>query len=125
MNVTGCFTTLQTVEGRWTRLGVACNEITIYVPPLHELLIHDGGDVASITIRNLDARVKRRLRIRAAEHGRSLEEEARVILRRAVGEEDMPAKGLGTAIQDLFAPLGGVELEIPPREPMRGPPRLD
>ena len=37
--------------------------------------------MASITIRNLDDDVKRRLRIRAAEHGRSMEEEAREILR--------------------------------------------
>jgi plasmid stability protein len=33
--------------------------------------------MASITIRNLDDDVKQRLRIRAAEHGRSMEEEAR------------------------------------------------
>ena len=54
-----------------------------------------------------------------------MEEEARVILRKAVDREDLPARGLGTAIHELFAPLGGVELEIPPREPMREPPRFD
>ena len=42
--------------------------------------------MASITIRNLDDGVKRRLRVRAAENGRSMEEEARDILRRTVGE---------------------------------------
>ncbi|MRH21335.1 FitA-like ribbon-helix-helix domain-containing protein, partial [Rhodovulum strictum] len=42
--------------------------------------------MASITIRNLDDDVKRRLRIRAAEHGRSMEEEVREILRHVVGE---------------------------------------
>ena len=31
----------------------------------------------------------------------------------------MPVKGLGTAINELFKPFGGVELELPPREPMR------
>jgi plasmid stability protein len=41
--------------------------------------------MASITIRNLDDDVKRRLRVRAAEHGRSMEEEARDILRQVVG----------------------------------------
>lgn len=51
--------------------------------------------------------MKRRPRIGAAEDDRS------------------SAKGLGTAIHELFAPLGGVELEIPPREPMREPPRFD
>ena len=54
-----------------------------------------------------------------------MEEEARVILREAVGQERLPTKGLGTAIHELFAPLGGVELEIPTREPMREPPRFD
>jgi len=40
--------------------------------------------MASITIRNLDDEVKDRLRMRAAENGRSMEEEARLILREAV-----------------------------------------
>ena len=81
--------------------------------------------MASITIRNLDDDVKTRLRMRAAEKGRSMEEEARLILREAVGREEAPAKGLGTAIHERFKPLGGVELELPPREPMREPPRFD
>ena len=41
--------------------------------------------MASITIRNLDDEVKTRLRVRAAGNGRSMEEEARQILRKAVG----------------------------------------
>ena len=81
--------------------------------------------MASITIRNLDDDVKTRLRMRAAEKGRSMEEEARQILREAVGREEAPANGLGTAIHERFKPLGGVELELPPREPMREPPRFD
>ena len=81
--------------------------------------------MASITIRNLDDDVKTRLRMRAAEKGRSMEEEARLILREAVRREEAPAKGLGTAIHERFKPLGGVELELPPREPMREPPRFD
>ena len=81
--------------------------------------------MASITIRNLDDDVKTRLRMRAAENGRSMEEEARLILREAVGREEAPAYGLGTAIHERFKPLGGVELELPPREPMREPPRFD
>ena len=40
--------------------------------------------MASITIRNLDDPIKKRLRIRAAHHGRSMEEEARSILRAAL-----------------------------------------
>ena len=81
--------------------------------------------MASITIRNLDDDVKSRLRMRAAGHRRSMEEEARLILAEAVERETVPAKGLGTIIHELFKPYGGVELELPPREPAREPPRFD
>ena len=81
--------------------------------------------MASITIRNLDDDVKSRLRKRAAGNGRSMEEEARLILAHAVEREAVPERGLGTAIHELFKPFGGVELEMPPREPMREPPRFD
>lgn len=81
--------------------------------------------MASITIRNLEERLKRQLRIRAAEHGCSMEEEARAILRMALSQKTIPTKNLGTAIHKLFKPFGSVELEIPPREPMREPPRFD
>ena len=80
--------------------------------------------MASITIRNLDDEVKRRLRVRAAEHGRSMEEEAREILRQVVGQEK-PAHNLAAAIRARVAPLGGVELDLPAREPMREPPAFD
>lgn len=53
-----------------------------------------------------------------------MEEEARVILAEAVDREPSPVKGLGTALHELFKPLGGVELELPPREPMREPPKF-
>ena len=76
--------------------------------------------MASITIRNLDG-LKRRLRVRAAENGRSMEEEARDILRRTVGEAP-PPKDLGRAIHARFSALGGVELELPERGPMQPPP---
>ncbi len=79
--------------------------------------------MASITVRNLDDGLKRRLRIRAAENGRSMEQEARDILRAALDEDAAPNRNLGTAIHELFRPFGGVELEIPPREAMCEPPR--
>ena len=62
--------------------------------------------MASIEIRDLDDGVKRRLRVRAAENGRSMEEEARDILGRAVGEA-APQKNLGRAIHARFAAHGG------------------
>ena len=81
--------------------------------------------MASITIRNLEDDVKARLRRRAAGNGRSMEEEVRLILTEAVDREAVPAKGLGTAIHELFKPFGGVKIELPPREPIREPPRFD
>ena len=81
--------------------------------------------MASITVRNLDNGLKQRLRVRAAENGRSMEQEARDILRTALDEDAAPVRNLGTAIHELFRPLGGVDLEIPPREPMREPPHFN
>ena len=81
--------------------------------------------MASITIRNLDERLKLQLRIRAAKNGRSMEQEARDILRAALDEEAAPVKGLVTALHELFKPFGGVELDIPSRGPMHEPPRFD
>ena len=80
--------------------------------------------MASITIRNLDEALKQSLRIRAAEHGHSMDEEARNILRQAIGRA-APPQNLGEAIHRRFAALGGVELEVPPREAMPPPLRLD
>ena len=81
--------------------------------------------MASITVRNLEDGLKHRLRIRAAENGRSMEEEARDILRMALNHQQAEQENLASAIRARFAPLGGVELEIPPRSPMRKPPRFD
>ena len=80
--------------------------------------------MASITIRNLDDDVKTRLRVRAADNGRSMEEEARLILRDAV-ERKTPPRNLASAIRARIAPLGGVDLELPPRGPGREPPSFD
>lgn len=80
--------------------------------------------MASITIRNLDDGVKRQLRIRAAEHGRSMEEEAREILRQAIITPSRPAN-LGEAIHRRFKDLGGVDLDLPERDQMPQPPVFD
>ena len=80
--------------------------------------------MASITIRNLDDEVKHRLRVRAAGNGRSMEEEARLILREAVGDDPDP-QDLTSIIRSYFGPSSGVDLELPSREPAREPPRFD
>ena len=75
--------------------------------------------MAALNIRNLDETVKRRLQIRAARHGRSLEAEARAILAEAV-REPADSAGLFTALPDRFVTLGGVDLQLPGRdEPAR------
>jgi plasmid stability protein len=53
-----------------------------------------------------------------------MEEEVRVILREAVAKDPKVHTNLATFIADLFRPFGGVELEIPPREPVREPPKF-
>ena len=78
--------------------------------------------MASITIRNLDAHTKARLRVRAAHRQRSMEEEARNILRTALAQDDLSPRDLAAAIGARFRPLGGVDLSLPAREPMREPP---
>jgi plasmid stability protein len=79
--------------------------------------------VASITIRNLDEKVKARLRVRAAQHGRSMEEEARTLLRVALAVGAPDNANLVDAVRARFHRLGGVELRLPAREPIREPPR--
>ncbi|MCO6442364.1 MAG: plasmid stabilization protein [Nitrococcus mobilis] len=66
--------------------------------------------MASITIRNLDDELKARLRRVAAEHGHSMEEEARRILRQALAKPRQN-NGLGSRIHKRYAALGGIELE--------------
>jgi len=76
----------------------------------------------SITVRNIDNSLKDKLRIRAARNGRSMEDEARALLRAALAEEEQPNENLASAIRRRIAPLGGVELPLVQREPNREPP---
>ncbi len=69
-------------------------------------------EMAQLVVRKLDDDVKARLRVRAARHGHSMEEEVREILTAAVVEEDLPGEGLGTRIARRFAAVGGVPFEI-------------
>jgi plasmid stability protein len=78
--------------------------------------------MASLLIRKMDDRTKSRLRVRAAQHGRSMEEEAREILRSALISAPKPQENLAEAIRRRFARFGGVELPKIKREPPREPP---
>jgi antitoxin FitA len=77
--------------------------------------------MASITIRQLPEAIKRKLRIRAAQNGRSMEQEAREILQSELSKSPATGEDLYKAIRRRFEPLGGVELDIPPRGPIRDP----
>lgn len=76
--------------------------------------------MASMTIRNLDDKLKARLRVQAAKHGRSMEDEARDILRSALSTAPR-VSNLVKSIRRRIEAVGGVELPIAPREPMREP----
>ena len=81
--------------------------------------------MATITIRQLDEKTKTRLRVRAAHHGRSMEEEAREILRSALTASPAVKGNLVETIQRRFAAFGGIELELPRRDAMRPVPGFD
>jgi plasmid stability protein len=70
--------------------------------------------MAALSIRDLDDKVREKLRIRAARHGRSMEAEVRCILAEAV-EETGDRQGLFTVLSERFAALGGVDLQLPDR----------
>jgi plasmid stability protein len=78
--------------------------------------------VSVLTVRNLDDDLKTRLRVRAAQHGRSMEAEAREILRESL--EDQQGREVGTWIRQRFEGLGLDELEIPPRSELPRAPDL-
>jgi plasmid stability protein len=80
--------------------------------------------MATLTIRNLDDDLMARLRLRAGRHGQSMDEEACSILRAALanGVEDGSGASLYAAIRAYVEPFGGIDLELPPREPQRDPP---
>jgi plasmid stability protein len=64
-----------------------------------------------LLLRNIDAATEERLQQRAARRGRSVEDEAREILRTAVDQDEAgsPEAGLGTRIAARFAGLGLTE----------------
>ncbi len=80
--------------------------------------------MGTLTIRNLDDPLTTRLRMRAAARNRSMEEEARQILRAALQEPSAPEQDLGSRIRARFAGLGDIQLSADPRQAVRPPPDL-
>ena len=76
--------------------------------------------MATLTIRDLPDDVKERLRVRAAQHGRSMQEEARVILKRAV--IGLTGAKLLRLARENFGPDHGIDIAVPPRGTDRPPP---
>ena len=114
------------------------SEAPVFLQPVTEnecAQLNDSNDstagnfspMATLTIRNLDDAVRDRLRQRAAEHGHSMEEEVRQILRQVVKPADTAAssEGVGSRIHNHFARLGGIELELPSRSDTPQAPSLE
>ena len=80
--------------------------------------------MSSLTIRNVDDATKQRLRMRAASHGVSMEEEVRRILKDALGPAEAPS-GLGLRLRDRFAGLAAEEFVVPERHTPRSAPQWD
>lgn len=90
--------------------------------------------MASLLIRRLDEDLKRRLRVQAAENGRSMEEEARQVLAAGLGgTRGAPSRqgaaavegNIAALIRSIVEPEGGLELDLPLRSEEWSPPRLD
>ena len=79
--------------------------------------------MATLVIRNVEDAVHLRLKELAASHGRSMEEEVRLILQQSVATTPLQmSQGFGQAVRALFEPLGGLDLPESPRDPPRDPP---
>ena len=75
----------------------------------------------TMTIHDLDEDLQARLRLQADLHGHSMEEEARNILRAALAANAAEGHSLFDSIRARVEPLGGVELVLAQREPIRNP----
>ena len=82
--------------------------------------------MSSLTVRNLDESVKNRLRVRAARHGRSMEEEVRQILQNIVAPEQQAGQmSFAERVNSRFAGLNVDSLPIPARQLARTPPDIE
>ena len=81
--------------------------------------------MASITVRNLDDAVKNSLRVRAARHGWSMEQEIRQILQQTVAPEQAGQISFAERVNRRFADLKVDSLPVPSRQIARKPPDFD
>jgi plasmid stability protein len=83
--------------------------------------------MSSITVRNLDDKLKASLRLRAARHGLSMEQEVRNILQHSLETEPEEASGLsfGQRVNQRFKGLAADELTLPARQPARAAPHFE
>ena len=81
--------------------------------------------MSSITVRNLDESVKNSLRMRAARHGWSMEQEVRQILQQTVAPEQAGAISFAERVNRRFVGMGVESLPIPSRQIARTPPESD
>lgn len=91
-----------------------CREPMITMQSLNSTL---GGNMSSITIRNFDDSLKASLRVRAARHGMSMEQEVKNILKNTLAADAGQVNGLEFAlrINQRFKGLAGDELVLPER----------
>ena len=82
----------------------------------------EGYQVASLIIRRLDEHLKKHLRLQAARHGRSMEEEARLLLAAGLTRQPRVPDNVADAVAAVVGPVGGVELDLPPRKRTREAP---
>ena len=81
--------------------------------------------MSSLTVRNLDESVKNSLRVRAARHGWSMEQEVRQILQKIVAPEQAAQVSFAERVNSRFSGLQVESLPIPARQIARTPPAID
>ena len=95
-------------------------EIIDYTPSLPTL---EKTTMANITVRNLDGKIKQRLRVRSAENGHSMEG-GWDFSRRVMSESRQP-HNLAASIRSHIDSAERFDLDLPARETMTEPPHLD
>ena len=77
--------------------------------------------MATLHIRDLKDSVKEKLRVRAAQNGRSMEAEARAILEEQTCQEE-PKEHLYHRARGLVEKYGPMDIDLPPRDQADSPP---